>query len=136
MRPQFPTAAALLGFAALPLLSARASAQLPTEPTTWRGLSHCVDARHPCTDEQVIYRLPAAPPDSSRWMMQGYKIVGADTIDMGPLSLTRGTSGSLVATLPMGVWTFVIHHDSLTGSLALSDGSVMRRVQAHRMSRG
>ena len=104
----------------------RAAAQ---RTTVWRGLSHCVSAEHPCRDEQVIYRVAAAA-DSSRRVMSAAKIVGADTVDMGPLTLTREGSDAWVARLPVGVWRFQIGRDSLTGTLTVSDGAIMRRVSA------
>ncbi len=81
----------------------------------------------------MLYRLSASSADSTRWLMQGLKIVGTDTIDMGPLEPTRDRSGALVARLPMGMWKFDVRGDSLTGALVLVDGSVMRRVQAKRL---
>lgn len=105
----------------------RAAAQ---RTTVWRGLSHCVAANHPCPDEQVIYRVAAAA-DTSRRVMSAAKIVGADTIDMGPLTLTRERGADTwVARLPMGVWRFQIVSDSLTGTLTVRDGTIMRRVFA------
>jgi hypothetical protein len=59
--------------------------------------------------------------------------VGTDTVDMGPLTLTRDASTTdWVGRLPMGVWRFQISADSLTGTLTVSDGVVMRRVSAAR----
>ena len=116
-------------FAALAVLLPfqRAAAQ---RASIWRGLSHCVAASHPCTDEQVIYRLAAAT-DSSRREMSAAKIVGTDTIEMGALTLTRDAhSDEWVARIPTGVWRFKIGRDSLTGTLTVSDGAVMRRVSA------
>ena len=98
--------------------------------TVWRGLSRCVSAAHPCRDEQVIYHV-AAGPDSSRRIMSAAKIVGADTVDMGTLTLIRQDgSNDWVARLPLGVWRFQFRRDSLTGILTVNDGAVMRRVSA------
>ena len=105
----------------------RAQAQ---RTTVWRGLSRCVAADHPCSDEQVLYRVAAAP-DTSRRVMSAAKIVGADTVEMGTLTLTRdASSGEWVARLPMGVWRFQIGSDSLRGTLMVHDGAIMRRVSA------
>ena len=96
----------------------------------WRGLSHCVSAEHPCSDEQVIYRV-VATADSSRRVMNAARIVGADTVDMGPLTLTHeASSGQWFARLPVGIWRFQIRRDSLTGTFAVNDGTIMRRVSA------
>lgn len=98
--------------------------------TVWRGLSHCVAADHPCSDEQVIYRVGAVT-DTSRRVMTAAKIVGADTIEMGALTLTHeALSDEWVARIPTGVWRFKIGRDSLTGTLTVSDGFIMRRVSA------
>jgi hypothetical protein len=100
------------------------------QATVWRGVSHCVSAAHPCRDEQVIYRV-AAETDSSRRAMSAARIAGADTVDMGPLTLARDVrSNDWVARLPQGVWRFRIGPDSLTGTLTVTDGTVMRRVSA------
>ena len=105
----------------------RAAAQ---RTNVWRGLSHCVSAEHPCSDEQVIYRV-AAGTDSSRRVMNAARIVGADTVDMGPLTLTHEPrSGQWLARLPVGTWRFQIGRDSLTGTFAVNDGTIMRRVSA------
>ena len=113
--------------AALLLPVHRAAAQ---HTTVWRGLSRCVAAEHPCSDEQVIYRVAAAP-DTSRRVMSAAKIVGADTIDMGTLTLTREVSSDQwMAQLPSGVWRFQIGRDSLRGTLTVKDGVIMRRVSA------
>jgi hypothetical protein len=105
----------------------RAAAQ---RTTVWRGLSRCIAAAHPCHDEQVIYRV-AEGPDSSRRIMSAAKIVGADTIEMGTLTLAREVGSSdWVARLAVGVWRFQIGRDSLTGTLTVDDGAVMRRVSA------
>jgi hypothetical protein len=98
--------------------------------TVWRGVSHCVAADHPCRDEQVIYHVAAAA-DSTRRVMSAAKIVGADTVDMGTLTLKREAGADAwVARLPMGVWRFQIGRDSLTGTLMVNDGAIMRRVFA------
>jgi hypothetical protein len=98
--------------------------------TMWRGLSHCVSAAHPCSDEQVIYRVNAGS-DSLHRNMSAAKIVGADTIDMGTLSLTRAAgSADWTARIPVGVWRFQIGRDSLTGTFTTNAGDVMRRISA------
>lgn len=82
----------------------------------------------------MIYRLYASISDSTRWIMQGYKIVRADTIDMGPLELARdGPSQMLIGRLAAGTWTFDVRGDTLRGALELPDGRVMRRVRASRI---
>src|SRR5690348_2585243 len=87
--------------------------------TVWRGLSRCVSAAHPCSDEQVIYHV-AAGPDSSRRVMSAAKLVGSDTIDMGTLTLTREVrSNDWVARLPAGMWRFQIGRDALTATLTV-----------------
>src|SRR5689334_17655403 len=94
-------------------------------PTVWRGLSRCVAAAHPCSDEQVIYRV-AADSGSSRRVMSAARIVGADTIEMGALTLAHDVSSDQwTARLPSGVWRFRIGHDSLSGTLTVDDGTVM-----------
>ena len=111
----------------------RALAQRTT--TVWRGLSRCVAADHPCSDEQVIYRVAVAS-DTSRRVMTAAKIVGKDTVDMGTLTLTRdASSDEWVARLPSGVWRFQIGRDSLSGTLTVNDGAIMRRVSASPLYR-
>ena len=117
----------VLALALLLLPAKRVTAQ---RATVWRGLSHCVAAAHPCADEQVIYRVAAAS-DTSQRLMSAAKIVAADTIEMGDLTLTRAASAEeWVARIPTGVWRFQIGRDSLTGTLTVNDGAVMRRVSA------
>lgn len=119
--------AVLLAVMVLLLAFQRAAAQ---STTVWRGLSRCVAANHPCRDEQVIYRV-AAVQDTSRRVMSAARIVGADTVKMGELTLTREAgSNEWVSRLPLGVWKFQIGRDSLSGTLTVNDGTVMRRVSA------
>jgi hypothetical protein len=50
---------------------------------------------------------------------------------MGTLTLTREAGADAwVARLPTGVWRFQIGRDSLTGTLMVNDGAIMRRVFA------
>ncbi|HKW47317.1 MAG TPA: hypothetical protein VJN70_07725, partial [Gemmatimonadaceae bacterium] len=72
-----------------------------------------------------------AASDTSQRLMSAAKIVAADTIEMGDLTLTRAASAEeWVARIPTGVWRFQIGRDSLTGTLTVNDGAVMRRVSA------
>lgn len=82
------------------------------------------------SDEQVIYHT-ASDPDSSRRTVSGARMVGSDTIDMGTLTLTRQVSSNeWVARLPAGLWRFQIRRDSLTATLTVPDGIIMRGVSA------
>ncbi|MES1259618.1 MAG: PepSY-like domain-containing protein [Gemmatimonadota bacterium] len=100
---------------------------------TWRGTSLCLPGHPACHDEVVIYRVTAAPSDSTGYDVQADKIVDGKNEDMGKLacSFDRHTP-ALVCAMPQGVWKFLYRNDSLIGGLIATDGSPIRRVAVRR----
>ncbi|HKV70965.1 MAG TPA: hypothetical protein VJN62_06925 [Gemmatimonadales bacterium] len=101
----------------------------------WVGDSHCVGAHPACHDEHVIYQVDSAGPH--RFTIDGFRVAGLDTVDMGPLSCDQADREPAVACeIPNATWHFRVVQDHLEGTLMLSDGTVMRRVVASRPAPG
>jgi len=98
----------------------------------WVGDSRCVGAHPACHDEHVIYQVDSAGPH--RFTIDGFRVAGPDTVDMGPLSCERADSEpALACDIPNGTWHFRVVQDRLEGTLILKDSTVMRRVVASRL---
>ena len=97
----------------------------------WVGESHCVGAHPACHDEHVIYQVDSAGP--RRFKLDGSRVAGGDTVDMGALSCEgTGSEQAIVCHIPSGTWHFSVVQGHLEGSLVLNDSTVMRRVVAYR----
>ena len=97
----------------------------------WVGDSHCVGAHPGCHEEHVIYQVDSAGPH--RATLDGFRVAGRDTVDMGPLSCERADrEPALACHTPNGTWNFRVVQNRLEGTLILNDSTVMRRVIAYR----
>ena len=124
------------------ILALGAPLALRTQPASeligrWAGESACMGAHPACHDEHVVYRIDAA--GAGGLTIQGSRVAGADTVDMGPLACRTSagrTARRAEATchVPAGVWTFWIAQGRLEGSLTLTDHTVARHVVAHRLT--
>lgn len=113
------------------VLAPRPSRQSPSPLGRWVGDSHCLGAHPACHDEHVIYQVDSTGPGQVR--LDGSRVSGKDTVDMGPLSCRNAGSGSaIVCPIPNGLWRFAAVQDRLEGTLTLRDSTVMRRVVAYR----
>jgi hypothetical protein len=114
------------------LLLAPKSGQQSNSPLgRWVGESHCVGAHPACHDEHVIYQVDSAGPH--RFMLDGSRFAGRDTVDMGALSCEgTGSQPTIICHIPDGAWHFSVVQGHLEGSLILNDSTVMRRVVAYR----
>ena len=103
----------------------------------WAGESVCVGARPTCHLEHVVYRIDSTGVGAVT--MQGARVAGADTVDMGPLACrvaVARTSGRSEATcrIAVGVWRFWVAQGQLEGALTLADSTLARHVVAHRLT--
>jgi len=128
----------LLVSGALPLAAhpPHRSQRAPELLGRWAGESACVGAHPACHAEHVVYRIQAAGAGALR--IQGSRVAGRDTVDMGPLACSTGagrTARRREATcrVPAGVLRFWITQGGLEGSLTLADHGVERHVVAHRL---
>jgi len=113
------------------LLSPMTRQQSASPLGRWIGESRCVGAHPACHDEHVVYQIDATGPQ--RFTLDGRRVAGSDTVDMGPLSCEGdGSARALVCHIPNGTWRFAVIHDHLEGTLMLRDSTVMRRVVAYR----
>lgn len=97
----------------------------------WVGESKCIGSQPACHDEHVIYQIDSVGP--SRFAMEGFRVVGSDTIDMGPLSCQRATGDpGINCHIPQGVWRFSVVQGRLEGVLTNPTGTVARRAVADR----
>lgn len=100
----------------------------------WEGDSRCVGKLSACHDEHVLYQISAT--GAGHFTLDGSRIAGGDTVDMGPLSCTTvGGANALACPIPAGTWRFAIVGNQLEGTLTLTDSSVARHVNAHRAPR-
>ncbi len=114
------------------LLITQAVPQQSTSPLgRWVGESHCVGTHPACHDEHVIYRVDSAGP--RQFTLNGSRIAGGDTVDMGALSCEGGGAApQITCHIPSGTWLFSVVSGHLEGVLTLTDNTVMRRVVAYR----
>ncbi len=97
----------------------------------WLGESHCVGEHPTCHDEHVVYRISSA--GSRQITLDGSRITGGDTVDMGALSCeSSGAEPHISCRIPNGTWLFSVVDGHLEGVLTLTDNSVVRRVVAYR----
>lgn len=90
----------------------------------WVGDSHCVGSHPACHDEHVIYQVDSAGPH--RFTLDGSRVTGRDTVDMGPLSCEgAGSEPAIVCHIPSGAWHFAVVQGHLEGTLILSDSTVI-----------
>ena len=97
----------------------------------WEGESRCVGKPSACHDEHVLYQVDSTGPGKFR--VDGSRVAGADTVDMGPLSCAgAGAPNAIVCQVPAGTWRFAVVGDHLEGTLTLPDRTLGRRVVARR----
>jgi hypothetical protein len=100
---------------------------------TWTGTSVCLQGKPVCRDEQVVYHVSTAVPDSAVVTMN--KLVGGREEEMAVLRC--GVTAARV-TCPMppqfrpGTWWFDRRGEALDGGLTVPDGSLFRRVHVER----
>ena len=114
------------------LLVGPTSGQQSTSPLgRWVGESHCVGPHPACHEEHVIYQVDS--PGPHRFTLDGSRVAGRDTVDMGALSCA-GTGGepAIICHIPSGAWRFSVVQGHLEGSLVLNDSTIVRRVVAYR----
>jgi len=123
---------------AVPGATARTQAGSPLG--TWRGTSTCTDrqAAPACHDETVVYEVRSVPGTRDTVMMQADKVVNGAREPMGDLRLGRGADGAWSAEIGTprvhARWSFVIHGDSMAGTLVdLPTGATTRRAAATRV---
>ena len=126
------------------LLLPSASPAHPANPGSvlgwWHGTSTCVQAawNQACHDEEILYHVVPAPPDSSHVLLHASKLVQGQIEPMGDQELTyvpaqRAWEGDFTNTRVSIRWSFVIRGDSLVGRLLLRpDMRVARNVVAQR----
>ena len=99
----------------------------------WEGDSRCVGKPTACHDEHVLYQISAT--GAGHYTLDGSRVAGGDTVDMGPLSCTSaGGANAIACAIPAGTWRFAMVGNQLGGTLTLSDSTVARRVTAHRVT--
>ncbi|MBL8978143.1 MAG: hypothetical protein JNM53_07020 [Gemmatimonadetes bacterium] len=106
----------------------------------WHGTSTCVPApwNQSCHDEEIVYHVVPAPPDSSHALLHASKIVQGQLEPMGDQELTyvpaRHTwEGDFTNTRVSIRWSFAVRGDTLIGQLRLRpDMRLARNVVAQR----
>lgn len=106
----------------------------------WHGTSTCVQApwNQACHDEEILYHVVPAPPDSSHALLHASKIVEGQVEPMGDQELTyvparRAWEGDFANARVSIRWSFALHGDTLVGQLLLRpDMRVARNVVALR----
>ena len=104
--------------------------QQPSLTGWWEGQSHCVGNHPSCHEEKTLYQFTGA---GQSIVLHGFRMAGADTVNMGDLSCTATTAPvGVTCPIPVGTWRFWLQDDHLEGTLTDRDGTVSRQVRATR----
>ena len=100
---------------------------------TWRGTSTCPAKYGSCDVDSVVYRIRAVAADSDAFDIATVRSPTSGTPVNGGLACTLDRRRIvLVCIAKPGYWEFVVHGDSLSGTLTLGGGLTARNVTAHR----
>jgi len=95
----------------------------------WRGNSVCAVPNSPCRDEVNFYRFSEISGQPQRFLCTGGKVVDGREIVMGSGEWTYDASKHLLQRVtPNPTIRLTLDHDTLTGALALPDGTIYRRI--------
>ena len=127
-KPALRVLVALLPFLLLPVLAS--SQSLKEVVGTWEGESKCTVIPSPCHDEHVIYEI-TQEGHSNKLSISADKVVEGERINMGTLPCSYH-SPKLECTYRDSLWTFVIKDKEMAGKLTRADGTVYRKITAHK----
>lgn len=100
---------------------------------TWRGESLCTVKPSACHDEIVVYHIAkAGRPDTVA--VNANKVVAGKEQPMGVLECAwDAPQKTLSCPIPLGTWVYHVEGREMRGTLTLTDGTLFRRVSAHRV---
>ena len=100
---------------------------------TWRGISTCPPPYGACDVDSVVYRIRTVAADSDAFDLATVRSSPSGASVDGGLACTLDRHRIvLVCIAKPGYWEFVVHGDSLSGTLTLDGGLAARKVTAHR----
>lgn len=103
----------------------------------WEGESKCTVPDSPCHDEQAQYRIAADKRDTTKFRLDGYKIVDGKPEFMGTLECDYRASQSALSctahTPKQDDWEFQISGEAMAGTLTIgAEKTVYRRITLHK----
>jgi len=100
----------------------------------WRGDSTCQVRESACHDEDSLYHLTKLPDKPGWFSMKLDKIVDGKPVTMGTMECSYDLGKSaLTCVFPRGIMHFTVHGDKMTGTMALPDGTLWRKLSLKRV---
>ena len=95
----------------------------------WRGESICAPDRAGCVDEKVVYYISAIEGRAGVVSIRADKIVNGRAVTMGTGEWQHDAEHhALIWETPRQTWLLKIDGDTIDGTLALADKTVVRRM--------